>query len=277
MKRILGMAIILTVLVPSNSEAAMESLLAATLTGVRGNVTVLDREGKGRNAHEGFRARSGETVALGDGAKTILKIFDGSELVLKPNTRIVIDALKQPARDEKNIKFSLTFGGVKAAVRKLMTSTSSFEIEAGGVVCGVRGTEFTIDYDLVPKKVDLRVFEGSVYARAGKEKYILGPGEEREFIQTHPGSYRVLSSAAPPEKSRESSLPRKEVEWNSGALLDLDDQFMGTFSITGMSLSDHPSLGGFAQPGFRLTSVAPVLPGVGQVLQTGKVPFLVLH
>jgi hypothetical protein len=66
-------------------------------------------------------------------------------------------------------------------VNKLFSSRSSFEIEAGGVVCGVRGTKYSVFYDPSTGKVDVAVTEGTVWSTAD--------GHTQEFHGGQGGSY----------------------------------------------------------------------------------------
>jgi hypothetical protein len=82
---------------------------------------------------------------------------------------------------DKNLRFRLWMGKVRAKVRKLTSPRSSFEIEAGGVVCGVRGTEFTVDYDPATKTLRLEVHEGSVQADSEGKTKTYQAGQKGEF------------------------------------------------------------------------------------------------
>src|SRR5258708_3619230 len=128
----------------------------AVFTSVTGNVTVKAKKGKKtRPAQKDASVVEGEKITTDKDAQAVIRLFDGSELTVKPNTSFTLSSLQQPSANEKIIKFKLAFGGLLARVKKLLTPTSSFEVEAGGVVCGVRGTQFSLDYDPDENKVDL--------------------------------------------------------------------------------------------------------------------------
>jgi hypothetical protein len=64
----------------------------------------------------------------------------------------------------------MAFGKLKTIIHKLATSNSSFEIESGGVVTGVRGTTFEVDYDKDKDLHTTKTYDGTVFSRAnGKE------------------------------------------------------------------------------------------------------------
>lgn len=122
----------------------------------------------------------GDRIAAGKDSSATLRFFDGSELRIKANTELRIDRLTEGTKD-KTLKFKLYLGKILANVKKLATPRSSFEIEAGGVVCGVRGTVYSMEYDPATKKLDLDVDEGTVFAHFGGETQDFKAGEEAEF------------------------------------------------------------------------------------------------
>jgi len=65
---------------------------------------------------------------------------------------------------------------MKARVKKLTTSSSVFEIQAGGVVAGVRGTVFGVDYDKAKNVVNAQTFEGSIFTLSGGKEEIVNKG-----------------------------------------------------------------------------------------------------
>lgn len=230
----------------------------AVFASVEGVVTIQDTAGKYRNAQKGTTAFEGETVILEKGSFAILKLPDSSLLELKAESKITLNAMKQPTEKEKIMHFSLLMGGVKAVVSKLLTANSQFEIEAGGVVCGVRGTQFTLDYDPAVEKVDLKVLEGTVYAVVEGKTSIFKEGEGAEFLN---GRLSVKTFGHPPSGAitKEMKMPSTDVmPEDSLALADLNLQFTQNLSLTGKSFSQEPSLGGTLNTGVRLNLIQPL-------------------
>jgi ferric-dicitrate binding protein FerR (iron transport regulator) len=62
-------------------------------------------------------------------------------------------------------RLKLLGGRILAQVQKLNESRSTFEVEAGGVVCGVRGTAFEVD--LRGDDLETRTQEGEVEVTSG--------------------------------------------------------------------------------------------------------------
>jgi hypothetical protein len=92
---------------------------------------------------------------------------------------------KLPGQD-KVLHFKLLVGKLMATVEKLASSQSSFEVEAGGVVCGVRGTEYSMQYDPATNKVNVQVLEGTVWVQAGNNNYTYGAGQGGSFTNGNP-------------------------------------------------------------------------------------------
>ncbi len=138
----------------------------ATFSSVTGKVTVQRPHSKRkRTVHEGSTAREGDRVAVGKNSSATLVMFDGSQLEIGSESSFILSKIQKPSLLDKILKFKLLVGKVLARVKKLGTSHSAFEISAGGVVCGVRGTVYQMIYDTEAKTVDLSVSEGTVFAQ----------------------------------------------------------------------------------------------------------------
>ena len=157
----------------------------STFSQVKGKVKVLNGGGSSRPVTVGDKAYPGETIQVGGKAQAQIVLFDGSTLDLSSNSKLTLAALKQPSATEKIISLKLALGKVFAQVRKLMTAKSSFEIEAGGVVCGVRGTAFSVGYNPDTQKMDLDVQEGHVAAMGGGVTLLFGAGQQGHFTDGH--------------------------------------------------------------------------------------------
>lgn len=211
---------------------AESGALSAVFVSVTGQVAVKSEQGESRTAQKGSAALENERVITGKDGETSLKLFDGSSLELKPSTQLVVSSLRKPSDKEKVIRFLLESGGLRAMVEKLQTPYSLFEVEAGGVICGVRGTRFYMDYDADLEKLDLRVVEGTVYAKTGGKTYLYHAGEEMEFQK---GQLRPPKAEGGPVAGTRvgASLEPKALDHFSPALEDLNLQFVQGFSLAG--------------------------------------------
>ena len=152
---------------------------------VKGKVKVVSGGGISRRVTVGDKAYPGETIQVAAQAQAQIVLFDGSTLDLSSNSKVTLGTLQQPSTTEKIISLKLALGKVFAQVRKLMTAKSSFEIEAGGVVCGVRGTAFSMDYNPDTNKMDLDVQEGKVAAMGAGVTLLFGAGQQGHFTDGH--------------------------------------------------------------------------------------------
>ncbi len=162
----------------TNANASLEATFAA----LTGKVTILNIKGRSRKAKMTSTVPEGSTVTTAKDATASLKLFDGSTLDIKPDSSVVVTGLQKPSLTDKMLKFKLVFGQLFATVRKLASSKSSFEVEAGGVVCGVRGTEFSVFYDPVTGKVDVVVTEGTVWTTADGKNHDFHGGQQGTFL-----------------------------------------------------------------------------------------------
>ena len=116
-----------------------------------------------------------DEIKTGDDSKGYLEFQNGGVVEVGPDSDVTVSQLETGGEDFK-ARFLLAWGKLKAKVMKLTTSNSSFEVEAGGVVAGVRGTVFGVDYDKTKQQVDAETFEGSILTRAGGKEEVVDKG-----------------------------------------------------------------------------------------------------
>jgi hypothetical protein len=178
MKRILLSMILLFL-----SAAMLRAETTALFTSVTGKVQVKGpKTKKARLAEKGATVAQGDRIITGPSDQAVLKAFDGSELRVSPNTDFTVEKLEQTGQKDKTLQFKLAVGKLWAKVTKLFSSSSSFEIEAGGVVCGVRGTEYSMFYDPATGKVDVVVYDGTVWTTSN--------GQTQEFHGGQGGTFQ---------------------------------------------------------------------------------------
>jgi hypothetical protein len=141
-----------------------------------------------KTAKDGTKVRESEKVTTGADSKTMVRFFDGSQLAISPNSSVQMGKIRKLSDQDKVLHFKLLVGKLMASVQKLASSKSSFEIEAGGVVCGVRGTEYSLEYDPNTGKVDVQVLEGTVWVQSGNNTFTYGAGQGGSFTNGNPDS-----------------------------------------------------------------------------------------
>jgi hypothetical protein len=116
-----------------------------------------------------------DRVNTGKNSKAYLEFKEGGTVEVGPNSDMTVKQLETSGPDFKT-RFLLSWGKFKAKVKHLETPNSSFEVEAGGVVAGVRGTVFGVEYDQAAKKVAAQTYEGSIFTRAGGKEQVVEKG-----------------------------------------------------------------------------------------------------
>jgi hypothetical protein len=217
-----------------SSPAATDKPATGKLVTVSGKVTVFDQAGEqSRIAKKGMKVTEGERIVTSEGASAALEFFDGSQLTLQSGTDISLVRLQKSKTKGNVLKFNLALGRLLAEVTKKLSVNSRFEIEAGGVVCGVRGTKFTLKYDPDRQKLSLRVSEGRVYANAGGKHLVFKAGEQTEFIEGHPAAE---NSADPTAKTKPG--------FDDPALKDLHERFGAANQAYRNKAVNDPAAGG---------------------------------
>lgn len=152
----------------------------ASFQNVRGKVLwFAPGKAEARIARVGEVLPSGARVEVGESSSARLQTFEGATVDLSSGTRMILEELKQDGRN-RTVRWKLLIGRVFAKIQELWTEKSTFEIEAGGVVCGVRGTEFQMDFDGKDKLI-LEVLKGKVWSQAKNGLREHEPGSRAEF------------------------------------------------------------------------------------------------
>jgi hypothetical protein len=225
-------------------------------TSVNGKVQIKSKSGnKTREAKKDSTVLEGERITTGKDSSAVLRLFDGSELKVSSKTEFWLSKLQTPSVKDKVLKFKLAFGQLAAKVKKLASSKSSFEIEAGGVVCGVRGTEYTYSYDPVTNKVTVKVLEGTVFMNSGGQTYLFTAGQTIEFNNGQP------SPNNPPQTSNQGKNTNKQDpsggdKGGTSSLADLNQQFGDGLSVNGDNSFTDPAVEGSVKLNVRV-NVAP--------------------
>jgi ferric-dicitrate binding protein FerR (iron transport regulator) len=131
-------------------------------------------------AEEGQVLEGGDQVRTGDQGKATLSLAGETNLQLGPKGDLTVEEISGNGQGGFVSRLKLLTGKFLADVKKNITaSRSTFEVEAGGVVCGVRGTVFEIEAD--PERFDLCVHEGGVQIQEGKEHRLVKGGQAARY------------------------------------------------------------------------------------------------
>jgi|SRR6185295_13635844 len=158
-------------------------------TSVQGKVQIKKTGKQNKTVKKDSTVKEGERVVTGKDSTATLRFFDGSELKISPKTDFRLSRLEKLPQQDKAMRFKLLAGKLWAKVQKLASRKSTFEIDAGGVVCGVRGTEFSVDYNPDNEHVDLHVDNGTVYTDVSGQVHNYHGGEDAHFNHGDSGEH----------------------------------------------------------------------------------------
>jgi hypothetical protein len=164
----------------TSKSVALQLPTGYVLDQIQGKVLVLPR-----GASKPMEAQNDQTVQTGDeittsaGSEASLA-FNGSAMIqLSGESDLVVGELARPSAEGFISRLKLVAGQILAQVEKIGKSHSTFEIESGGVVCGVRGTAFEVQKE--GPLVQTSTYEGVVEMDKEKLSQKVPAGEHSEF------------------------------------------------------------------------------------------------
>ena len=136
--------------------AALTGLLPEAALAAAGAVThlsgaVVARRGDGQSQILSVKSevREGDVIATAENSYARLKFGDGTEVVLRPNTQMKVDAFQYEEQRPKqdNVLLSLLKGGLRSVTGLLAKrNAGSFRVQAPNATIGIRGTNFGLLY-----------------------------------------------------------------------------------------------------------------------------------
>ena len=136
--------------------AALAGLLPEAALAAAGAVThlsgaVVARRGDGQSQILSVKSevREGDVIATAENSYARLKFGDGTEVVLRPNTQMKVDAFQYEEQRPKqdNVLLSLLKGGLRSVTGLLAKrNAGSFRVQAPNATIGIRGTNFGLLY-----------------------------------------------------------------------------------------------------------------------------------
>ena len=132
----------------------------------------VERDGDTLDAFKNMALSSGDTLTVGDGSFTRLKLDDDKYVYLEANTKIKLNATGT-ANDSKTTVF-IERGSMLTEVKKKLSATSSYDIVTPNTTMSIRGTKTLTEVieDVVTGNVQTSnaVLEGQVKIKAVKVK-----------------------------------------------------------------------------------------------------------
>lgn len=129
---------------------------SATIADLKGDVEVHSQQGNAISPQRGALLEAETKIDTTKGS-VLLNLQDGSQVLIKPNSHVVLKAPNQG----KGYWIELLMGKIGAKVQKRLGNTPSFRMGTPTAVITVRGTRFSVDVDK-KQRTSVEVFEGLV-------------------------------------------------------------------------------------------------------------------
>ncbi len=148
---------------------------------IQGTVlALLDGAADPVTVEEGETLETGDTLIAKDNSQATLSLNDVTAVHVSEGTTVKIADLEPNATQGFISRLELTSGKVLSEVEKLDSSHSTFEVESGGVICGVRGTAFEVQN--ADGQVTTNTFHGAVEVDKDDQSQLVNGGEHSTFV-----------------------------------------------------------------------------------------------
>lgn len=159
---------------------ARAAAVKATLSDVKGAVSVRQADGDYAPAKTGMTVADGVSIKTGADGSAILK-WGGHTAKIAPLTVVKVSSLKVDDKGVSESKLNLSQGRVVSKVGKL-DKGSAFMIETPVAVAGVRGTAFETGMDPETNQATVAVVEGDVSVMAAGVEIMVAAGFESAIM-----------------------------------------------------------------------------------------------
>lgn len=165
-------------------------------------------------APKGAKICSGDTIIAGKDSRAKIKMEDGNELNISPDSKIALENYEyKPAENKKKVLLNVLSGKVRASTKQENMyndkskdgQANTFQVRTKSAVAGVRGTDFLTGYNPSTQKSEVVTFKGKV--EVGQP----GPGGSiTNSVQVLPGQKTEAAPGQPPAAPR--PMPKAEFE-----------------------------------------------------------------
>jgi hypothetical protein len=156
-------------------------------------------ESQAEPAQEEETVQEGDEVITQAGSEASLTLNETTLFCLSESSDVKLDKLFRNGTPQSfTSRLSLVAGKILSEVEKLSESKSSFEIEAGGVVCGVRGTSFEVAKQ--DSDIQTTTYNGAVETQKDGNSQTVAAGEHGDFSASQ-GTFLPKRDITPEEKA----------------------------------------------------------------------------
>jgi hypothetical protein len=178
---------------PAADAAGAAEPVQYVLEDIQGSqVQVLEAGADGWAAgEEGEVLEPGDEVKVGEGSEATLTLQSDTSVHLDAGTDLTVAQIAANHQGGFLSRLKVKAGRILADVRKnLEDSQSSFEVEANGVICGVRGTAFEVEAN--GDDVQTLTHEGTVEVKSGNQDNLVKAGNAFSFRRGRFMAQRLL-------------------------------------------------------------------------------------
>lgn len=165
-------------------------------------------------AAAGAKVCQGDTIISGPQSRAKIKMEDGNELNISPDSRIMLETYEyKPSDNKKKVMLNVLYGKVRAATKEenmyndkdKSGQANTFQVKTKSAVAGVRGTDFLTSFDRSTSKAEVLTFKGTVeVGQPGPGGSIMNP------VRVGAGQKTEAFPGAPPAPPK--AVPPKEME-----------------------------------------------------------------
>ncbi len=138
-------------------------------------------DGKSRGLQRRSEIQEQETVTTGAASRTQLRFVDGALLTLNENAELAITeyTYRDPGGKPDKVLLRLAKGGFRTVTGAIgKTDHSAYKVETPLASIGIRGTLFSVFYDIVKEILEVIVEQGRVLVTSETGSIMIGPGEQ---------------------------------------------------------------------------------------------------
>ncbi|MDT8405368.1 FecR domain-containing protein [Sulfuriflexus sp.] len=142
-----GLSVLFLLAALNTVNAAATEASAGKIVLLIGKASVIDAAGKPRKLKRGGTFFEGDTFETQKKSFVKLKYTDGGVMLLRPETKLVVEEFRNPEKGVGKSVFNLVKGGLRAvtgAVAKKDPST--YKLKTPVATLGVRGTDYVVRY-----------------------------------------------------------------------------------------------------------------------------------
>jgi len=178
----------------------------------KGNVKVKSEGSfKKSKVKKGLEVKKGDLITTSKNARAIIKLLDGSTLVLDASSTLHFAAANMTEQKEGKVYYKITSRDAK----------NSLKVKTPFAIIGIKGTTFIVDSG---EKSSVKLKEGLVGIQSVKEEFELYrkavQAEYNKFLSEQEAAYQKYLS----EQTKGAALLTKEFDLQAGNTISFDGQ-----------------------------------------------------